>query len=111
MNTKQLTLLIILCASLAGCGTWVNPTNPNANYQADYYDCEMQAARTFPVQMQTSTTPSVTNTNCNVYDSTASCTSTTSPGQTYNSGGDVNLGNRISATFNCMGAKGWRIQN
>ena len=103
--------IVCTCLALYGCGTAVNPYNPNANYESDYYSCQMEAAGAFPVQMQTSTTPSVTNTNCNVYGSTADCTSTTSPGKSYNSGGDTNLGNRLTATFRCMDAKGWRTQS
>jgi hypothetical protein len=111
MNRGRFVVVLGACAMQASCGTWVNHSNPNANYQADYYDCEMQAARAFPVQMQTTTSPSVTNTNCTGYGNSATCTSTTSPGQTYNSGGDVNLGNRIGATFSCMGAKGWSLES
>lgn len=96
---------------LVGCGTWVNPSNPNANYQADLYACQSEAARMYPVQMQTTTTPDTTSTNCTIYGSSASCTSSTNPGHTYNSGGDLNLGNRISAEFSCLAAKGWRIQS
>ena len=82
--------LFLACAALSSCGTWVNPSNPNANYQADYYSCQMQAASVYPVVMQTATTPSVTNTNCTAYGNQATCTSTTNQGQQYNSGGDVN---------------------
>lgn len=104
-------IFAVLCIFEVSCGTWVNPSNPQANYQADYADCEMQAAQQFPIQMQTSKLPDVTTTNCTVYGSTGSCTSVTSPGKEYNSGGDANLGNRLSATFNCIAGKGWQLSS
>jgi hypothetical protein len=108
----KITLAATLCLLLGACDMqMVNTSNPGANYSVDYNVCQYQAAQMYPVQMQTSTTPSVTNTNCNVYGSTANCTSTTSAGQTYNSGGDINLGNRLAATFSCMDARGWRMQS
>jgi hypothetical protein len=109
--TAFVVFSLIALFLLAGCGTWVNPSNPSANYQADLYACQSEAARMYPVQMQTTTTPDTTSTNCTLYGSSASCTSSTSPGHTYNSGGDLNLGNRISAEFSCLAAKGWRIQS
>jgi hypothetical protein len=102
---------IFLCTALVACGTWVNPSNPAANYGADMADCQARANAAYPPAFDTQSLPSVTDTNCALAGSTATCTSTTSEGATYKVGGDKNLGNRISAQFACMDAKGWRVQS
>lgn len=102
---------VLLGVALTGCGTWVNRQNPNANYQADNYDCQMQAARAYPPAYDVTTAPAVTNTNCYGYGNAANCTSTTTGGQPQQTGGDKNVYNRLSALLSCMSAKGWQMES
>ena len=126
---RQYTKFLVVCASLlTGCAQyqWQKYGLTQDELNLDYYQCQMEAARTFPTAVVTQqiatgyTTP--TTTNCtgmgSVYgiggtvygSSNTNCVTT--PGQTVapvTVTSDANQYNRDYATKACMVARGYRL--
>lgn len=113
--------------SLSGCAQfeWQKDGSTTADFNRDSYECQTEAARTYPTQVVTQqvtsgyTTPS--NTNCyssgSAYgnsgyvhgNNTVNCTTTGGqyvPGTTSTI--DINANNRMKAARQCMYARGWQ---
>ena len=133
MGKKQMVKVAFLCASLTalgGCAQYqmVNRYNPNANWNADLYQCNNEAAIRFPpaIVSSSSTQPNpyaallnrqTTQTNCSTYGNQIDCTSTTRPNPyavpsttTTTTSTDVNKQNRDIFANQCLSARGWTRQ-
>lgn len=104
----------MLCATLAlsalaGCGTWSRPGSTEAEFNREMYECQMQAAQTYPPVYNTS--PGYTTaarTTCQSYGYQTHCTTT--PGVTYpGTTTDMNTVARAAARDACMRSKGWTL--
>jgi hypothetical protein len=106
---------------LSGCAQykWQKYGATQSDFNRDTYECQTEAARTYPTQMVTQqitpgyATPSTTNCYGNSAgngDTYINCT--TMPGQ-YVRGAemtlDANSGNRSQAANQCMYARGWQL--
>ena len=116
------TLLLVL----AGCAQpqkWHGGTE--ASFNRDRYECEQEAARSFPTQMvQQQTSPGVnvrpsqsTQTNCTTYGNQINCTSSPQGLDTsiYNRPPsyitiDANARSRGNSITSCLYARGYRLQ-
>lgn len=107
MFTKIVLLLLAALVFLisGGCGRWVNYGNPSANYGVDSYECENEAARTYPPDFLTTDTSA--DCSSQVYGH-ANCFSNSAiiAGSQENKK-DVNLYNRQNAKAECLKVRGW----
>jgi hypothetical protein len=123
------TLLFLAVAFLAtGCAKyqWQKYGSTEMDFNKESYECETEAARTYPPQFVTQqitkghTTPSTTNcySRGSAYGmggyalSNSDVTCTTTPGQqeqVVTETNDANLGNRNQAYTQCMYARGWQL--
>lgn len=107
-------ILVTVVIFISGCQTyWKHESGYSSSWERDKYNCEMEAARAYPVRMVTQssgrgyTTDSTTN--CSSYGNITNCTTTPGqyiPPQKYTE--DVNQGNRNLAVPQCLRASGWR---
>lgn len=130
---KRHSLTIVVCSvisalSLSGCAQykWQKYGATQSDFNHDIYECQTEAARTYPTQVVTQqitsgyTTPSTTNcygtgsaygNSGYVYgNSNVNCTST--PGQNVpgvTTTVDVNAKNRSQAEKQCMYVRGWQL--
>lgn len=92
---------------LSGCAGWSKPGATESDFRRDSYQCEMEAARAYPVMIVTSggyRTPD--NTNCRVVYGQVQCQTT--PGATlYQTQSDANLNARTAAHGQCLRARGY----
>ena len=121
-----LAVTLLAVTLLAGCATkWSHP-NGGANWNADLYQCEQQAAASYPPAMsqvmtspgyQAPAAPVTTNTNCrNTGFGTVQCQSTQQGGfntSIYNSPPtymtvDNNANARGQSVRQCLRAKGYQ---
>jgi hypothetical protein len=132
MNKRQYFLVaacyLLLPAFLSGCTQyqWQKYGATQSDYNRDLYECQTEAARTYPTQVVTQqTTPGYTmpsTTNCSgtgsAYENSgyvqgnAHVNCTTTPGQQLAGGTstvDVNADNRAQAAVQCMYARGWQL--
>lgn len=123
MNTQAaktvINSIIILgiSISLAGCNVgWMKPGATRAEFNQDRYDCQIEAAKTYPVSMVQRTvstgyqTPAQTQCNNAGYGN-FNCTTTGGnyvPPSTITE--DVNMNNRSAAFHSCMQAKGYEYK-
>ena len=108
--------MVLVVAVTSGCAQhrWQKYGATQSEFNNDTYECQTEAARTYPAQMVTEqitsgyTTPS--NTNCYGNSKNINCTTTGGqyvPGVT--SPVDVNANNRLQAAKQCMYARGWQL--
>ncbi len=106
-----------IALALVGCTTYWQHIDPlydsQRNWDRDAYNCEMEAARSYPVAVVTQTYgtgyTTASSTNCNSYGGFTKCTTT--PGRYVpppTSTVDVNETNRFNAEIQCLRAAGWR---
>ena len=103
-----------IALALVGCTTyWQHESGNNSGWERDNYNCEMEAARSYPVAVVTQTYgtgyTTASSTNCNSYGGFPKCTTT--PGRYVpptTSTVDVNETNRFNAEIQCLRAAGWR---
>lgn len=89
-----------MCAC-AGLG-WVHPSKTESDFNQDRFNCEREAANSYPVQLSGGSR--VYNTNCqNSGGGYAQCQTTSTSGPQY----DVNANSRAIAFSSCMRANGW----
>lgn len=119
-------LTVTLFLVLAGCAQpqkWYGGTE--SSFNRDRYECEQEAARSFPPQMvQHQTSPGVNvqpsqsvQTNCTRYGNQVNCTSTPQGvnASIYNRPPsyvtlDANAGSRGNSVRSCLFARGYRLQ-
>jgi hypothetical protein len=118
LYTPAVTLLAL--SMLAGCATyqWSKDGATQADFQGDRYQCNNEAARSYPpavitqqvTQGYTTAAYTTCNSNGDAYSSNTNCTTT--GGQyvppTYVNV-DANAGNRAQAQRQCMFAHGYEI--
>ena len=128
LNRAVALFSVAVAGLLSGCATyqWEKPGATQADFNRDNYECQTEAARTYPttvVQVPISsgyTMPS--NTSCTTHgtaygsgntvygNSNTDCTTT--PGQTVAPATvpiDENANNRSNAFHNCLVARGWSL--
>jgi hypothetical protein len=100
---------------IAGCSTtYVHPTKTESQFYADQNRCINQGYAALPVQeafYMTSGRTSSVSTNCNLYGSTANCSSSGgnyTPPQKMVTNADVNSFRRSSFVHNCLQGLGYR---
>lgn len=121
-------MTIAALALLAGCAgptKWSKPGGSEQQFYADRYECEQQAASSYPnAPQQIMTSPGYTapqqqntQTNCTMYGNQMNCNSQQSGINTaiYNrppqyATVDANAGARGNAARSCLMAKGYRAQ-
>jgi hypothetical protein len=125
MNKICNYVLMISVISLGGCAPkWDRPNTSEAVFFQDRYQCEQQAAITFPpVMVQKATSPgfqaaaSPTQTNCTSQGNQISCRSAqvgldssvfNRPPQYVTE--DANISNRFSLIRSCLNSKGYTRQ-
>ena len=119
-------LSVALLIVLAGCAQplkWYGGTE--ASFYRDRYECEQEAARSYPPQMvQQQTSPGVnvqpsqnTQTNCTTYGNQINCTSTPQGANAsiYNRPPsyitlDANEGSRANSFRSCLFARGYSLR-
>lgn len=112
MKSALLPLLI----ALVGCAQtqWHHPNSSTTqtDYQRDNYQCEMQAAQAYPVNMVAqggqTTTYGTPQTRCTAYGNQMNCSTTqpaTSTQPVYYI--DMNMNYRRNAIQSCMNARGY----
>lgn len=96
-------------ALLEGCAMgWTRPNTTEAQFNQDRFQCEQQAASTYPVVMASSGSgyQAPARTNCTTYGNQTNCTTTpgayTPPPQS-----DANAFARASAVRSCLQSKGY----
>lgn len=113
---------------LSGCAQfrWQKAGTTQSDFNRDSYECQTEAARTYPTQVVTQqvtsgyTTPSTTNCygsgsaygNLGYVYGNSNVNCTTTPGQHVpgvTSTVDVNANNRAQAAKSCMYARGWQL--
>lgn len=107
MATK-LFLAAYVSLLLAACGTYVNPSNSQANYAQDKYACEQEAARLMPTLI--AYTFESTQAECRAKDREGRCIDFIPPTRRavpY----DTNEAARSNLTYSCIKAKGWIYQS
>lgn len=107
---KLKSFFAIAAAALAGCAAPSNSKNPQADYEADRWDCQKQVAAM--VRPATPSDPAERVTRCKAAGfGEVECRSKDQP-QTVGAAGGVLSGiaaaEANSAMPNCMKAKGWR---
>ena len=113
--TASTTLVLIFL--LSGCLSWVNRSNPNADYQQDKGNCEMLSYRSLPEQVTTGTRNNSTyTTNCNKLINQINCVSVPESGSINQASdqiiGMMRLDNlRQDYVNSCMRSKGWRLES
>lgn len=117
ISSHRTWILIVLSIVFSGCHhyVWVHPTKGENEFRKDNYECEREAAETYPVSMQpflsNSGYQAPSTTDCQSYGNNISCTTTrgvsTPPSTSYI---DVNIRNRKSAFVSCMNARNWTQQ-
>ena len=119
---KRLTVLVLATTLLSGCATyqWQKHGATQADFNRDSYQCQAEAARTYPtyvVRQQVSqgyTTPAHTNCSGTYGYGSSYATCTTTPGYHvpgYTVTTDVNEGNRNQMAMQCMYSRGYqRVQ-
>lgn len=103
---KLIITAIAASLVLIGCGGWTHPTNTDAQFRQDSYQCDQDALSMYPVRMEGPTYISPATTECRTYGNQTSCT--TQPAVTrsgYQT--DANLINRINTKNNCLRARGY----
>jgi hypothetical protein len=101
--SNRVLFFVLLSITFAGCHhyAWVHPTKGDNEFRRDNYECEREAAQTYPVTMQpflsNSGYQAPSTTDCQSYGSNISCI-------------DVNIRNRKSAFVSCMNARNWTQQ-
>jgi hypothetical protein len=105
---------------LSGCAQyqWQKYGANQNDFNRDSYECQMEAARTFPTQLVSQqvtaayTTPTYTNCSGNGYGSYRYSNCTTTGGQyvpAYSTTVDANANNRAQAARQCMYVRGWQL--
>ena len=121
-------ILALTVGTLAGCASyeWEKSGASQADLNRDSYECQMEAARTYPTaitqipissgySMPTMTSCSGTGTayaNGNTINGNSNTDCVTSPGQTVAPVTvpiDVNTNNRANATRECFFARGYQL--
>ena len=100
---------------IAGCSTtYVHPTKTESQFYADQNRCINQGYASLPVKesyYMTSGRTSSVSTNCNLYGSTANCSSSGgnyTPPQKIVTNNDINAISRSYFVHNCLQGLGWR---
>ena len=107
---KKLFVLIISIIVLAGCQRtqWVRPNTTAQQFNADKYQCEIEALRMYPnTAGQPIGNPSY-STNCTGYGNTLNCTS--QQNQQMRSWVDTNAVSRAIMEERCLKARGYYKQ-
>jgi len=122
---KKVLPMVLLLAGCAHPTMWSKPGGSEQQFYADRYECEQQAAGSYPsAPQQVMTSPGVsmpqqqtTQTNCQMYGNQMQCTSQPTGANTaiYNRPPqymtvDANAGGRANAARSCLMAKGYRAQ-
>lgn len=115
--SNRVLFFVLLSTTFAGCHhyAWVHPTKGENEFRRDNYECEREAAQTYPVSMQpflsNSGYQAPSTTDCQSYGSNISCTTTQGPSTPRSTSYiDVNIRNRKSAFVSCMNARNWTQQ-
>lgn len=128
MKTKIMLLFLAVAFLATGCAQfkWQKYGSTQMDFNKDSYECQTEAARTYPPQFVTRqitqgyTTPSTTKCYGSgsaygsggyfIGDNNVNCTTT--PGQHVQGAttrNDVNTSNRNQASKQCMYARGWQL--
>ena len=109
-------VLCLLLALLSGCAQyqWQKVGSSQNEFNRDIYECQNQAARTYPVAVvsQQLTTGYTAPSQTSCYGGGGMVNCTTTPGQHFPgtvSTVDVNANNRSQAGNQCMYARGYRL--
>lgn len=107
----KLVFVSAVAIMLSGCGGWSRPNTSEAEFNADRYACESQAAQSYPVQMMYTPGPvTPSQTTCQSFYGQVRCTTT--PGVQYpGTQTDMNSINRASAIRSCLQSKGYTWGN
>lgn len=110
-------VLLGVCVSVSGCNVgWVKPGSTQAEFNVDKYDCQTEAAHTYPVAIvqrsvgtgyQTSSQTQCVASGYGNYNCTTTGGNYVPPNTVTE---DANLNNRNMAFQNCMQAKGYEFK-
>jgi hypothetical protein len=111
MNKQRLFRLFfasLVCLCLWACGTYVNPSNPTANYAQNKYACEQEALRLMPaiIAYRYETTPA----ECRAKDREGRCTQFL-PSVQRSTPYDTNENSRSNLAHSCVKARGWEFRS
>jgi len=131
MNNRQYVIMgccLLSAAFLSGCAQfqWQKYGATQGDFNRDSYECQTEAARTYPTQVVTQqitsgyTMPSTTNCygtgsaygNSGYVYGNSNTNCTTTPGQHVpgvTSTVDINADNRTKAAKQCMYARSWQL--
>jgi hypothetical protein len=109
---KKTVSMLAAALALSGCaGGWNRANTTEAEFRRDMYQCEQEAARTYPTVMQAYGTGyrAPDQTNCTQNGNQMNC-STTPGAYTPPPQSDVNSISRVRGMESCMYAKGYVYQ-
>lgn len=95
---------ILMALALASCA-WSRPGTTQVEFQRDSYECEQEAARTYPVNVAQA--PPSNQLRCTTMYGQTNCLSSPTPSAT--AGQDLNAGARATARMNCLKARGYSL--
>ena len=109
---KKTVSMLAAALALSGCaGGWNRPNTTEAEFRRDMYQCEREAAQTYPTVMQSygGGYRSADQTTCTQNGNQMNC-STTPGAYTPPAQSDVNSVSRARGLESCMYAKGYVYQ-